>query len=163
MFFLYVYSILFPIEQVIHSPENGREIISLIDSSHDSLSIEMYLLTDDDAVESIIRAHSRGVNVRVILEKNVMDYQNDDAYRTLISQGVPVVFVSKKGALTHTKMILVDGKKAYVGSHNLSKNALTKNREIGIITEHSSSISFLSSLFERDWELAYGSPSRIST
>ena len=51
----------------------------------------------------------------------------------------------------HAKMILVDGKQAYIGSVNLSTASMTNAREVGILFDDPSAIKMISDAFEHDW------------
>jgi phosphatidylserine/phosphatidylglycerophosphate/cardiolipin synthase-like enzyme len=63
--------------------------------------------------------------------------------------GVPVKWIPH----LHTKMLVADGKAAYVGSENFSQTSLDKNREVGVILVEGSSIAPLSSTFDKDWAI----------
>ena len=65
---------------IILSPENGDQIIELIKSSKTTLDIDTYALTSQKVIDAIVDAKERGVLVRVIMEKNVLDDQNDKSY-----------------------------------------------------------------------------------
>ena len=40
----------------------------------------------------------------------------------------------------HAKVIIVDHRQVFIGSHNLTTNAIENNREIGIILDHRNDI-----------------------
>jgi len=139
---------------IVYSPQNGNEIINLINSANKTLDIEIYLLTSRDVISAIELAKNRGVVVRVILEKRVMGGANEKAFGDLISKKVNVKWASNVFSLTHSKIIVVDGKLIIVGSHNLSYSALNKNREISLLVNDKVVAKRLDNLFEQDWLLA---------
>lgn len=141
---------LFPVPKAVFSPEDGDQVIGFINSAKTSLDIEMYVMTSDDAVDAILAAKDRGVQVRVILEKGVMGSDNEEPYNRLRAAGVPVRWAPDRFALLHAKFIIVDGKIVLVGSHNLTNNALKKNREASVILEGSVVQDFID-VFEKDW------------
>ena len=49
------------------------------------------------------------------------------------------------------KIIVVDGKQAFVGSENISTYSLDKNRELGILVSDNTVISTLQQTFQQDW------------
>ena len=51
----------------------------------------------------------------------------------------------------HTKIIVVDGQKAFVGSENISTPSLDQNRELGIIVSDSGVLQTLQQTFQQDW------------
>jgi cardiolipin synthase len=136
---------------VISSPGAEAEILSLIDSAQDSIYVDMYILTSEKVVDSLVAAHYRGVDVKVILEKRVSGGTNSLSYSRLSGAGAEVCWASEAYKLSHPKVIIVDGRKALVGSHNLSESALNYNREISLLVE-GRVVSSLLGLFNSDWE-----------
>ena len=51
----------------------------------------------------------------------------------------------------HAKIIVVDGRKAFVGSENISAQSLDQNRELGIIIADSTVLNTLQQTFQQDW------------
>src|SRR5258708_36941752 len=54
----------------------------------------------------------------------------------------------------HAKIIVVDGKKAFVGSENISAQSLDQNRELGIIVSDANVLSRLQTTFQKDWAIS---------
>jgi phosphatidylserine/phosphatidylglycerophosphate/cardiolipin synthase-like enzyme len=145
LFFLPAYSI-----ALVESPSSENEILSLIDSAGDSLYVEVYLLSSGSVVDSLIAAKERGVDVRVILEERVTGDANPNSFSRLSANGVDVCWASRDYKLTHSKYIIVDGRKALVGSHNLSNAAFRDNREVSLLVEGNIA-SYLTESFLSDW------------
>jgi cardiolipin synthase len=145
LFFLPAYSI-----AIVQSPSAEGEILQLINSAHESLYIEVYLLSSNSVVDALIAARERGVDVRVILEERITGNANPNSFSRLSSGGVDVCWASKEYKLTHSKYIIVDGKKALVGSHNLSDAAFKENRETSLLVE-GNVVSYLTEYFLADW------------
>jgi len=136
----------------IFSPENGNGIIEFIKSANISMEMEMYTFSSEDVISAVISAKDRGVNVRIILEEDVVSATNKKTYDKLKAAGVDIRWASKKYALTHAKFTIIDGKLVLVGSHNLSKNALEKNREASAIIS-GPAVDEFEKVFETDWEM----------
>lgn len=143
-----------PLITPVFSPEGGHEVINLIDSAKNSLDIEIYVFTSRDVIEALERAKSRGVAIRIIMERNVISGQNDATYRELASKGFNVRYARNDVALTHSKFIIVDGKAVLVGSHNLSNSALYENREASVIVRDGSTVAEFARVFAEDWAAA---------
>ncbi len=143
-----------PAIETVFSPDGGGKIISLIDAANESIDIEIYVFSSRDVVEALMRAKERGVDVRVIIERNVVGDDNGEIFRELASKGFNVRYAGKAYKLTHAKVIIVDGKAVLVGSHNLSNSALFKNREASVIIRDSPSVDEFTAAFELDWSLA---------
>ncbi len=60
----------------------------------------------------------------------------------------------------HAKLIIIDQRLAFVGSQNLTREALNYNREVGIILKNAESVKTLSTAFLSDWVGAH--PSQVS-
>jgi len=139
----------------VFSPDNGDQIIDLIDSAEKSIEIEMYVFTSRDVIEALERAKMRGVIVRIIIERNTIGGTNEDIYHELLSKGFNTKYATKSYKLTHSKFIIIDKKIVFVGSHNLSNSAIYNNREASVIIRDSNVIQNFIDVFERDWMLAY--------
>lgn len=138
----------------IFSPDDGEMIPALIDGAGESIDIEIYVFSSRDVVEALERAKSRGVRIRIIIERNVVGDDNDAIFRELASKGFDVRYASKAYKLTHSKFIIIDGKEVLVGSHNLSNSALYKNREASVIIRDSPAVADFIKAFKTDWALA---------
>ncbi len=137
-----------PVIIPLFSPQDGDEIIGFIDDAGESLDIEVYLFTSYDVRDALIRAHERGVRVRILLEPDPMNNANDEMYFRLVNEGISVKYYS--GERMHSKFIIKDGKEVLVGSHNFSYSALNKNREASVIISGNAVQEFID-VFEEDW------------
>ncbi|MCX8197018.1 MAG: phospholipase D-like domain-containing protein [Candidatus Micrarchaeota archaeon] len=139
--------------ETVISPAAQDEVVSLIRSAEKTIDIQMYLITSEEIMKELEAAAKRGVYIRIILEPRVDDKRKEKTASLLLAFGCQVKWASMSYKLTHSKMIIVDKKRALVGSINLSKNALNENREVGVIIE-GSPVSDLMKVFEEDWEKA---------
>jgi len=142
----------FPVHSatVVSSPGAEGEVISLINSAESSIYVETYVFTSEEMMDALISAKMRGVDVKVIMEKRIDGNPDALAYSRLLGSGVGVCWASQVFKLTHSKIIIVDGRKALVGSHNLSYSALNTNREISLLVE-GGIVAELLSIFNSDW------------
>src|SRR3989338_2823576 len=137
----------------VFSPGEGENIIAFIDSAQETLDIEMYVFTSDEIANALKRAHDRGVQVQIILEKRVATDGNPRYYNELNDYGIDVRWASFDYALTHAKFIIVDGERVLVGSHNFSNAALERNREASVILT-GDIVEEFKRIFEEDWNKA---------
>ena len=106
-----------------------------IASAKDSINIAMYFVIMDDnkdnpvndLVAEVIKAHQRGVRVKVVLEDGKYK-ENTIAYKKLQSSGVDVHFDTST-RLLHLKAVVIDGRYVFSGSTNWSKAAILDNYE----------------------------------
>ena len=137
----------------IFSPNAQPDVIAFINSAQQTIDIEMYVFTSDDVIAALSGAQKRGVRVRVIMEPRIEDTRKQKVFDTLSALGIDVRWASLEYKLTHSKFVIVDGKKALVGSINFSMSALTLNREAAVEVE-GAKVSEIISVFETDWEKA---------
>jgi phosphatidylserine/phosphatidylglycerophosphate/cardiolipin synthase-like enzyme len=137
-----------PCTRMVISPINSRtRIIDLINSATQTLTIESMQFADykvRDAVKARVEA---GVEVRALIADTGFVSANAAAAEYLKGLGVTVKWIPH----LHTKVIVADGTRAYLGSENLSQTSLDKNREVGVIVTDDSSIAPLRTSFETDW------------
>ena len=90
-------------------------------------------------VDELIKARERGVNIRIILEKSryekSINEENEKIARRLRKHDITVLFDSIKKT-THTKLVIVDQRFSFVGSHNLTHSALAYNHELSLLIDN---------------------------
>ena len=87
-------------------------------------------------MESLTLAAGKGIDVIVILEegvdgKNSITKANRKTSERLIKGGVKVIFDGPKRT-THTKVIVIDRERVFLGSHNFTSSALRHNNELSV-------------------------------
>jgi phosphatidylserine/phosphatidylglycerophosphate/cardiolipin synthase-like enzyme len=143
------------IEGVYVLPDDGSApLIEELDAARSSISIEIYLLTDDDVLAAIFRARDRGVAVRVLLEKDPYGGSNQQpqVFDTLTEGGIQVRWNTAAQRFSHVKLIVIDQQVALIMNLNLTYSALTKNRELAVITTDPDLVDHASRIFENDWQ-----------
>jgi len=137
----------------VFSPNSEGEVLGLVRSAQKSVDLEMYVFTSEEAALELADAAGRGVRVRVILEKRADSYNLKEIVGALLDAGVEVRWASFDYKLTHSKMMVLDGERVFVGSTNFSNSALNLNREMAVLLEGEVVGEFARG-FERDWEMA---------
>ncbi|VBB06945.1 Hypothetical protein LUCI_2187 [Lucifera butyrica] len=140
---------------LVVSPANSRSALAgLLNSA--ATSIEMYMEElVDRSIVAILAEKAATVNVRVLAAKEISSNAKTMDPINATSNGKMILVDSAKPpkVYLHAKMILVDGKQAYVGSENASETSLDKNREMGIITQDPQIIAQLQTTFNNDWAI----------
>ena len=96
-------------------------------------------------IRDLIKAHRRGVDVKVIFDQNVRFWENSwrknmverksrDAYKRLLNAGVSVYYDSRE-QITHSKIIVIDNYITIVGSANWTFSAMNRNNEASVLIE----------------------------
>ncbi|MFH0927357.1 MAG: phospholipase D-like domain-containing protein [Candidatus Micrarchaeota archaeon] len=137
----------------VFSPNSEEDVAGLIRSAHKTIDLEMYVFTDERIARELADASARGVLVRVILEKRAESYNLDEISSALLDAGVQVRWASLNYKLTHSKMMVIDGERVFVGSTNFSNSALNENREMAVVLDGGIVSDFILG-FEKDWGMA---------
>jgi cardiolipin synthase A/B len=140
---------------LVVSPVNSRnDFNTLISSAHHTLLIEAEEMNDDAIEQALVNAAQHGVRVEVILPAphGSQSDSNSQGIGTIKQGGVQVKEDSK--LYMHAKIIVVDGKTAFVGSENISTQSLDRNRELGIIVSDAGVLSTLQNTFQKDWTIS---------
>ncbi len=136
---------------LVVSPDNANvRLTNLVQSAKVSLCIEMEMFSNW-AFARLLNQVAAKVPVRVILHTG---YRPPDV---LDQSLVKVAYASQ--LTMHAKLILVDGQRAFIGSQNLTTEALgagnnpgKRNRELGIIADDAEVVQRLINTFEADWQ-----------
>lgn len=129
-------------------------LISDIDSAKSRVWIEIYTWTDKDILDAVLRAHARGVDVRVVLEPNVFwtPLINKPVFTTLLSKDIPVVYAdTMRYKFTHAKFFIIDDA-YYISTWNLTRSFFTKNRDIIFQDMNRYHLEYLMLIFQRDFD-----------
>tara|TARA_Y100000310_G_scaffold343076_1_gene449028 strand:+ start:834 stop:1277 length:444 start_codon:yes stop_codon:yes gene_type:complete len=117
------------------SPNRGgaQTVIGFIDRCERTIDAAVYCITHDDISDALIRAHQRGVVVRVITDKTQAAGRWSDDEK-LEEASIPL----KRGGYhwrgsMHNKFIIGDDSAIGTGSFNWTKNADQKNAENFVI------------------------------
>lgn len=130
--------------------ENNKYFLTLenrIREAKEEIAVCMYLFKTSDypgnlagkIMRELIIAARRGVQVKVLLEKNDrekdrLNKYNERTAEKLKEAGIPVWFDNKK-INTHSKLIIIDSKLVFLGSHNLTHTALKISNETSVMIE----------------------------
>lgn len=127
-------------------PYNCRkELREFVQSAKKSISIQAQYLEDPLLIEQLHKQTEKGVVLNILVGK----YQEQEKVKKIQKH----LSIMQEPNL-HAKNILIDDTKMYIGSMNLSTNAIENNREIGIVTNDIKVIQKFQKQFEKDWKTA---------
>ena len=114
----------------------AKAIIYLFDQAKNTAHVAIYSLTEQNIVDSMIRANSRGVKVEVIADAD-QSKNAKQAYmiRKLTQSGVNVRIAIRQKSLMHNKVAIFDNQTICTGSFNWSVNAEENNDENLLIVD----------------------------
>lgn len=128
-------------------------IVSMIDQSKKQVFIEVYILTEKRIIGALQDAKKRGVDVRVVLEKNVFGATsiNSKTFKTLQNSRVEVTYDnSKLYNFVHTKLLIIDDT-SIITTGNLSYSSFSTNREFYVINRDPTDLQVLQNIFLADF------------
>src|SRR5262249_16181034 len=126
-----------------------QRLVQLIDGAHTSLDVAMYLFTVTAIADRVIAARDRGVAVRVLLDP-------DHAGNTTVRNRLTSAGVTNRNAPTiysysHAKYFLVDKQAAVIMSMNFNAEAMSGERNYGMVDRDPDDVADLQAIFEQDW------------
>ena len=136
--------------QFAPSEKAPEPIIALYDNSGKYIHLAIYSLTKDEFAEALIRAHKRGVEVKVLIDRIQASSQSSKMIK-LEGTGIELRR-SKGGGLMHNKFAIIDGIIIYTGSYNHTEGATTKNDENYIIIKDKEIAHIYETQFHKIWE-----------
>lgn len=111
------------------SPKGGKEareaLLARLREAREEVLVAAFVLTDQEAVASLLEAQRRGVRVQVLLETRNLGDSREEA---LLQAGIPVRQDGNPYTLHH-KVMVVDRTWVITGSYNFSLRAWQTNNE----------------------------------
>ena len=128
-----------PVRQLVISPDNARTVLSaFIRGARKELLIYDPKVSDPSMVRLLEERASKGRDVRILGGA---------------SKRAKLIRVLKlAGTRLHARVIIRDGRQAFLGSQSLRAAELDTRREIGLIVKDASVVRALRQVFEKDWE-----------
>lgn len=115
------------------SPKRGATdtLVGFIDKCKETIDAAVYSITHDKIADALVRAHQRGVRIRIITDnlQSTSKYSDDEH---LVESGISLIRAKQSGCM-HNKFIIGDGNSVGTGSLNWTKSADTRNRENFVI------------------------------
>lgn len=140
---------------LITEPADGiAPVLSLITNAKKSIDLVMYDLEDIQVEDALIAAKTRGVAVRVLLNKGyygAAPKANAAAYTYLAAHDVSVAWTSPTFALTHQKTLVVDGTQALIMTFNLNAKYYKTGRDFGVLDTDATDVQAIEDTFTSDW------------
>lgn len=122
-------------------------LLNFIRYAQDRIDIALFLFKTTSSpknkpsliVKALGEAKKRGVAVSVLLERSNYDeslnQENERTAKLLRKRGIKVRFDGLQHT-THSKIVLIDNRFCFVGSHNFSHSALSFNNELSLLVDN---------------------------
>jgi len=140
--------------QAVFGPWDNIEaaLIDVIEGARRQVLVQAYLLTSKKIANTLIAAHRRGVNVRILLDAFQLEKVSSSVAPELAAAGIEV-WLETKYQNAHNKIVVVDAGTAnatvITGSFNFTWTAQHKNAENILIARHNPA---LAERYAQNWE-----------
>lgn len=143
--------------QVAFTPgdDAGKLITGAINAANRQILVQAFSFTHRKIAEALIAAKRRGVDVKVIADKDQIHRIRTSLVATLAVEGVPV-FTDSDHASAHNKVMIIDagspGATLITGSFNFTHAAQYKNAENVLVIRSNAA---LTDLYLENWQRHY--------
>src|SRR5262245_18551397 len=124
--------------EVLYAPEDAPldRVVALYNRAHRYLYVAVYGLSNPRSVEALVAAKKRGIDVRVLTDRERLDDPKQRAaVSTLQLAGIPIR-VNQHDGLMHMKQVVVDDEVNVSGSMNHTTSGNRYNDErLDLITD----------------------------
>lgn len=136
----------------------SEAVLKLIRSAKKQLLFQNQYITVDasskglfsDLVDALVDRSREIEDVRIILRSGGDGFWDNMA--ELKRRGMDVNRCVRRISATHTKGVIIDGRRVLVGSHNWSSLGVTLNRDASLIFDDEEIAGYFARVFEEDWE-----------
>jgi phosphatidylserine/phosphatidylglycerophosphate/cardiolipin synthase-like enzyme len=139
-------------EEIFFCPQDNcsMQLVSRIDSAKKTVLVAIYSFTHDGISDALINAKNRGLEVRVLMEKQQAgsSYSDDEK---LLQAGIEVKFMDNPAGIMHNKFTVIDSNFVATGSFNYTANADEHNNENLVFLNNPESAQKFEAEFERLW------------
>lgn len=113
----------------------------ILSRTNKSVYVIMYVIKYDpkdprDPVNTLlnilINLSKRNIDVKIIVDDETYN-SYPETINYLLSHNISVKLDESSGRTTHTKLIIIDGKIVFLGSHNWTQSALQRNHEVSVL------------------------------
>ncbi len=159
-----VYS--FPSETSLNEPDlrQAQDVWpEMFNTAKKTIDVEQFYVTSasgeplEASLQALERAASRGVKIRVILEKKFEKNSLDGIARLKSIPGLDLRILEwskiNGDGIIHAKFFIVDSTQAYVGSQNFDWRSLKHIHELGLNIDDSGVVGNIQRVFDHDWAL----------
>ncbi|MBN1622116.1 MAG: DUF1669 domain-containing protein [Endomicrobiales bacterium] len=124
--------------QVLFSPRGGvqKKILEHIEGSFQSIDVMCFRFTSRPLAKAIVKAHEKGVRVRIILDKSQQVDSKYSKYKYMKEKGVDIRLVSGiDHGIMHNKAAIFDDRIVLTGSYNWTTSAEKYNCENAVFSD----------------------------
>ena len=106
-----------------------ERLAATIDGAQRTVDVAAYDLELDNVADALIRAHRRGVRVRLVTDS---DNTKNEPFKRVSMAGAPVV-EDNRGPIMHHKLVVLDGERLWTGSWNFAPGDTFRHNNHGVL------------------------------
>lgn len=139
--------------KIFFSPQDKtvtNALLPLINNAKKYIYIPIFVLTEKQIAESLIKAKNRGVDVKIIIDA-LSASNKHSKHETLRANGVLVKTETYAGKM-HSKSMIIDDEYVVVGSMNFSNSGNNYNDENLVLIKDKNIAKFYKEFFLSQWD-----------
>src|SRR5699024_2052419 len=135
------------IEHLVVSPINSRDtILAMLENSQRSIWLYSEVLRDEEITDALSSAAGRGVEVSILVNPSA----DEDGTRYFLDSDVHRVQLRvHRVPFVYSKLLIVDGEAALLGSRNYLYSSLVLSREVDIGLTEDARLERFASVYSR--------------
>lgn len=133
-----------------------QKIVATINNAVSNIWVQAYSFTSRPIADALLDATQRGVQVKIIIDK--VNLKPGSTPRFLARHQIPV-WVDKKPAIAHNKVMIIDQTKVITGSFNFTRAAQYSNTENVLIIDDAT----LAKKYLQNWQLRQAKSEKLRT
>jgi mitochondrial cardiolipin hydrolase len=133
------------------NPASETKLISYLDQAKTEMLVCVFTITNNNLRDAVLRAHQRGVSVRVISDDECMKQQGSDV-QYLRDFGIPTETDTNPEAHMHNKFVVIDKAVIVTGSFNWTVAAVNSNQENLVVLHEPEICSAYIEYFDGLWK-----------
>ena len=108
----------------------------------------------DPILDELRNAGERSVKIEILLDKSIANDNLESVQKIQQLPNTEVRFLDPGVGVMNARYLIVDGKKAYIGSHNIDWRSLEHIQELGVFVDDTVLSNQLTRIFSMDWYVA---------
>lgn len=127
------------------NPQTALSIVQAVDESEREVLVQAYGFTHNAIAQALVRAHRRGVSVRVVMDAKTA--KTNQYVIHMLQQDNIATRQDGKHAIAHNKVMVIDDAIVITGSFNFTNSAATRNAENVLVLRSKE----LAQQYKADW------------
>ena len=132
-----------------HDTLSEAALVERLDSATGTLDVCVYGFSNQRVIDAIVRAHYRGVDVRVVGDAKHFGY-NERGYRILQENHIPIQ-VGNQFHIMHNKFFIIDDMFTFVGTGNTTETGYVRNNNNWVLIDSPLVTADFKAEFEQMW------------